>query len=88
MRTIGDSWRVYKSRVKSRYYTRYDNDADRIKNKPKYIPINQFNVLLQYWGDETIQEKAAKNAANRKNVIDTHTSGRMSFAQIRNTMVC
>lgn len=88
LKTIADAWRVYKSRIKSKYYMPYDNDDDRLRNRPAIIPLEQFKVLLQYWADEHVKEKAAKNVANRKKLIDTHTSGRTSFAQIGNNMVC
>ncbi|KAL8094216.1 hypothetical protein AgCh_035919 [Apium graveolens] len=78
---------VYKSRVKSRYFKKFDNDMDRIIRKPAKIPLEQFMVILKYWSDEAMQEKARKNVANRKNVTDTHTVGRTSFAQLRSKMV-
>ncbi|XP_063939733.1 uncharacterized protein LOC135148442 [Daucus carota subsp. sativus] len=86
LKTICDAWRMYKSRFKAEYYTKYDNDEDRLKNRPQSIPLEKFKILLQYWGDEKIKSTAVKNANNRRKVIDTHTAGRTSFAQIRNDM--
>lgn len=79
---------MYKSRFKAEYYTKYDNDEERLKRRPQSIPLEKFKILLQYWGDEKIKSTAAKNSNNRRKVIDTHTTGRTSFAQIRNDMVC
>ena len=45
-------------------------------------------ALLRYWNDDFVEEKAGKNIANRKKVIDTHTVGRKSFAQLRSELVC
>lgn len=55
MMTICDAWRPKKSRVKGKNYYKYDNDAERIKNKHVKIPLEEFKVLLQYWGDEEVQ---------------------------------
>ena len=88
LKTICDAWRMYKSRFKAEYYTKYDNDEERLKRRPQSIPLEKFKILLQYWGDEKIKSTAVKNANNRRRVIDTHTAGRTSFAQIRNDMVC
>ncbi|KAL8094211.1 hypothetical protein AgCh_035914 [Apium graveolens] len=60
---------------------------DRIKSKPAKIPLEQFMVILKYWSDEAVQDKAEKNVANRKKVTDTHTVGRISFAQLRSKML-
>ncbi|XP_065877304.1 uncharacterized protein [Euphorbia lathyris] len=83
MRTIRDAWRVYKSRIKEKHYSLYDNDEERIQHKPKDIPLEEFKTLLQYWADKKVQELAKKNAESRKKIIDTHTAGPRSFAQIR-----
>ncbi|KAL8156690.1 hypothetical protein AgCh_001696 [Apium graveolens] len=42
LKTLDDNWRVYKSRVKSRCFKKFDNDMDRIKSKPANIPLNLF----------------------------------------------
>ncbi|WOH08469.1 hypothetical protein DCAR_0727910 [Daucus carota subsp. sativus] len=52
MKTIDESWRVYKSRFKAQYYTKYDTDEDRLKNRPQHISLEQFKSLIAYWGDE------------------------------------
>lgn len=86
MRTIGDSWRVRKSRVKRKHYSKYDNDNDRIKNKPDNIPLEEFKVLLKYWGDKKVQDLAEKNIESRKMIKDAHTAGPKTFAQISHNM--
>ncbi|XP_074325248.1 uncharacterized protein LOC141662100 [Apium graveolens] len=59
---------------------------DRIISKPANIPLEQFMVILKYWSDEAVQDKAEKNVANRKKVTYTHTAGRTIFAQLRSKM--
>lgn len=39
MKSLDDNRSVYKSRIKSRHYSKYDNDEDRIRNKPATIPL-------------------------------------------------
>ncbi|WOH15070.1 hypothetical protein DCAR_0934605 [Daucus carota subsp. sativus] len=77
---------MHKSRFKAEYYSKYDNDEERLRNRPQSIPLEKFKILLQYWGHEKIKSTAAKNSNNRRKVIDTHTAGRKSFAQIGNEM--
>ncbi|KAL8094205.1 hypothetical protein AgCh_035908 [Apium graveolens] len=86
LKTLDDNWRVYKSRVKSRYFKKFYNDRDRVKSKHVNIPLEQFMVILKYWSDEDVQDKVEKNVANRKKVTDTHIVGRTSFAQLCSKM--
>ena len=52
--TINALWRLHKSRVKKEHYLKYDNDEERIKNKPSVVSAEEFSVRLKYWGDEEI----------------------------------
>lgn len=88
LRTMAELWRIHKSRVKAEYYTKYSTDVERLQNRPTSIPLEKFKVLLEYWGDEAVQNKAQTNAGNRKKVTDVHNAGRTSFAQIGKDMVC
>lgn len=53
-KTPNASWRVYKSRMKKNY-TRYENDEQRLQNRPDQIPLEDFKLLLRYWADESVQ---------------------------------
>lgn len=86
LRTLRDAWKVFKSRIKKKHYRKYDNDVERLKNKPSDIPLDEFKVLIKYWGSKKVQEIAEKNASNRKKIVDTHTAGTTSFAQISKQM--
>ncbi|KAK1402365.1 hypothetical protein POM88_001970 [Heracleum sosnowskyi] len=83
--SIHASSRGYKGRIKEAHFTAFDNDEMRLENRPDDIPLESFKMLLEYWNDETVQEKAKKNSA-RKSYTDTHTRGPKSFAQIRHKM--
>ncbi|XP_065876739.1 uncharacterized protein [Euphorbia lathyris] len=83
MRTMSDAWRVYKSRIKKSYYKAYDNNNDRRKNRPNFLPDKEFETLLQFWNDAKVEKLAAKNSTNRKLIKDQHTCGQIGFARIR-----
>ncbi|KAL8107476.1 hypothetical protein AgCh_024042 [Apium graveolens] len=42
IKSLADDWRVYKSRVKSACYTKFDTDAERMKSRPANITVEQF----------------------------------------------
>lgn len=52
---MADQFRTYKSRVKETYYTAYTTDEERLKNRPREIPLAEFKILLKYWNDEKVQ---------------------------------
>ncbi|WOG95560.1 hypothetical protein DCAR_0414884 [Daucus carota subsp. sativus] len=60
LRTIGSLWRLHKTRIKKDHYFKYDNDDDRLKNKPEVIPVEELKVLLNYWADEEVQKTEKK----------------------------
>ncbi|XP_074348557.1 uncharacterized protein LOC141687246 [Apium graveolens] len=84
--TIQESWRGRRSRLKKAHYSRYDNDQDRLENRLDDVPLETFKALLEYWGDETVQERARKNVESRRQVVDTHTAGPRSFSQVKHKM--
>ncbi|WOG86504.1 hypothetical protein DCAR_0205715 [Daucus carota subsp. sativus] len=84
--TLNDSWRVYKSRVKKKYYSRFESDKKRLENKPEDIPLEDFKQLLNYWADEEVQSIAEDNAARRNSFTETHTLGPQSLAQVRDKL--
>lgn len=55
LKTIQESWRGRKSRLKRRYYNPYPDDEARLQNCPKDVPLETFKSLLEYWGDEAVQ---------------------------------
>lgn len=55
MMTIQESWRGRKCRLKKAHYTPYDNDEDRLENRPEDVPLETFKSLIKYWGDAKVQ---------------------------------
>ncbi|WOH00508.1 hypothetical protein DCAR_0519873 [Daucus carota subsp. sativus] len=49
--TLSVAWKLHKARVKKAYYTKYDNDEERLENRPDRVPLEDFKMLLKYWGD-------------------------------------
>ena len=41
--------------MKSKYYSQYETDDERMKNRPKDFPLEDFRVLVRYWGDEIVK---------------------------------
>ncbi|KAK1364562.1 hypothetical protein POM88_040123 [Heracleum sosnowskyi] len=62
-------------------------DEERLEHRPRNIPLQDFKILLKYWGDEDVQTIAKRNTEARSQVTDTHTAGPVSFAQICNKLV-
>ncbi|KAL6584856.1 hypothetical protein OROMI_004145 [Orobanche minor] len=81
-KTINRSWRTYKSRMKARYYTKYETDEEMMNNRPNEIPLEDFKVLVNYWGDESVQDLAKENKERRNSMNDPHTLGANSSAQV------
>lgn len=53
--TLSVAWKLHKARVKKAYYTKYDNDEERLENRPDRVPLEDFKMLLKYWGDAKVQ---------------------------------
>lgn len=55
LKSINADWRGYKSRLKAAHYTPYTTDEERLENRPDEIPLEDFKLVLKYWGDEDVQ---------------------------------
>nr|XP_017239854.1 PREDICTED: uncharacterized protein LOC108212644 [Daucus carota subsp. sativus] len=86
LKTMNDQFRSYKSRIKRDYYYPYPTDEERLENRPKEVPLADWKLLLKYWADGKTKRTAAKNIVARQKIIETHTTGPTSFAQITNKL--
>ncbi|KAK1387289.1 hypothetical protein POM88_015467 [Heracleum sosnowskyi] len=84
--SINESWKGQKCRIKKNHYLAYETDEERLEHRPEDIPLEDFKLLLMYWGDEKVQELAKANSEHRKLYTDTHTAGPKTFAQIKNKL--
>lgn len=55
MHTINESWKQFKCHVKTKYYKKYETDEERLERRPETVPLEDFKMLLRYWGDEAVQ---------------------------------
>ncbi|KAK1359107.1 hypothetical protein POM88_043581 [Heracleum sosnowskyi] len=86
MAIMRDQFRAHKATIKKDHYTKYPTDEKRLQNRPRNIPLSDFKILLNYWADEKVQERAGKNTEARSKITKTHTAGPRSFAQITHKM--
>ncbi|KAL8105340.1 hypothetical protein AgCh_029216 [Apium graveolens] len=86
MTTMRDQFKGYKASIKKDHYSKYDTDELRLQKRPREVPLKDFKILLNYWGDEKVQERARKNAEARNKITETHTVGPRSFAQVFHKM--
>ncbi|KAL6535019.1 hypothetical protein OROMI_026393 [Orobanche minor] len=54
---------------------------------PNEVPLSDWKILLNYWGDEKVQEIAKKNSESRNKITETHTTGSTSFAQVSHKLL-
>ncbi|KAL8090711.1 hypothetical protein AgCh_039959 [Apium graveolens] len=86
MTTMCDQFRGYKASIKKDHYSKYDTDELRLQNRPREVPLKDFKILLNYWGDEKVQERARKNAEARNKITEINNVGPRSFAQVCHKM--
>lgn len=63
--------------MKKEHYNRYDDDEERLKNKPETISVEEFKVPLNYWGDDEI--KVHRHLYIYHSLICTFTSEYSNF---------
>ncbi|KAK8916939.1 hypothetical protein KSP39_PZI022385 [Platanthera zijinensis] len=86
--TINGSWRRYKTIIKQKFYKPYDNDKERLLNRPKGIPEEQFKRFIEMVGSKQYKKLAIRIKRSRKKQINMHTTVQTSFACVRNELVC
>ncbi|KAK1397428.1 hypothetical protein POM88_007291 [Heracleum sosnowskyi] len=62
-----------------------ENEAD-VEAWPETDPLEDFKMLLNYWGDESVQALVEDNAARRKTLSEIHTMGPKTHAQAKEKM--
>ncbi|KAK8937798.1 hypothetical protein KSP40_PGU011706 [Platanthera guangdongensis] len=64
--TINGSWRRYKTIIKQKFYKPYDNEKERLLNRPKGIPEEQFKGFIEVIGSKQYKKLARRNKRCRK----------------------
>ncbi|KAL5713948.1 hypothetical protein ACHQM5_015976 [Ranunculus cassubicifolius] len=80
-------FRNKKSKWKSSSYTPYDTYEERLTKKPEQLSQSEWIALIRHWDTPEQQAIAERNRKNRAKQIAKHTSGRISFPQLREKMV-
>ncbi|KAL8222774.1 hypothetical protein R6Q57_020173 [Mikania cordata] len=81
--SLGTKWRNFKSLLKTTHYDIHTTDEERLADCDVRVLPNQWSVLVSQWSSEKWQRISAKNKANRARQRFSHTSGKKSFARIR-----
>ncbi|KAK1372523.1 hypothetical protein POM88_028716 [Heracleum sosnowskyi] len=61
-------FRAHKATIKKDHYTKYPTDELRLQKRPRNILLSDFKILLNYWADEKVQERARKNVEARSKI--------------------
>ncbi|KAM3379011.1 hypothetical protein P3S68_011424 [Capsicum galapagoense] len=83
---IRESWRKHRNDLKRDHYDPYNDDVVRLKKKPDSVSECQFKELFVYWKSEKFQKMSKTNIENRKKLMNPHTTGKKSFALVRNKL--
>ncbi|KAI3497512.1 hypothetical protein L1887_40175 [Cichorium endivia] len=81
--SLGSKWRNFKSLLKATHYDIHSTDEERLADCDERVLPDQWTVLVSQWSSEKWQRISAKNKANRARHKFSHTSGKKSFARIR-----
>lgn len=57
LKSVGESWRTFKHRVKENHYTKYKTDEERRQHRLDFITEDIFTDLLAYWSDDNVKVK-------------------------------
>ncbi|KAK8940955.1 hypothetical protein KSP39_PZI010628 [Platanthera zijinensis] len=69
--TINGSWRRYKTIIKQKFYKPYNNDKERLLNRPKSIPEEQFKGFIEMVGSKQYKDEMEKLQAQQGENCDT-----------------
>lgn len=81
--SLGTKWRNFKSLLKSTRYDTHATDEERLADRDERVLADQWSVLVSQWSSQKWQSISAQNKANRARQKFSHTSGKKSFARIR-----
>ncbi|KAK8943057.1 hypothetical protein KSP39_PZI009672 [Platanthera zijinensis] len=72
--TINGSWRRYKTIIKQKFYNPYENDKERLLNRPKGIPEEQFKGNIEMVRSKQYKKLAKRKKRCRKKQKNMHTT--------------
>ncbi|KAL6584466.1 hypothetical protein OROMI_003755 [Orobanche minor] len=86
LKTIGNSYKVYKCRFKKKHFYQFKDNKTRWKNRPQCIPQEDFSKLLTLWNKKDVTKRCSWAKEMRMALKNMHTAGPKSFARIRDEM--
>lgn len=85
---MAESFRRHKSEMRTNHYDKFDNDEDRVKNRPQTISEEDWKGFLINEAKPGASERRDKGKKNRAQYNYGHHTGRKSHAIIEHEMVC
>ncbi|XP_047315063.1 uncharacterized protein LOC124919009 isoform X2 [Impatiens glandulifera] len=82
-KSVGKKWKDWKAHLKSTHYLSHDNDEDRLAACDDRVFPEQWKFLVSFWNSDLSKERSIKAKASRSKQRIHHTTGRKSFARIR-----
>ena len=64
---MAESFRKHKNELRTRYYDKYDNDEDRLKNCPPTINHEDWDMFLK--NEATLSAKERRDKGKKKQII-------------------
>ncbi|KAH7847026.1 hypothetical protein Vadar_021014 [Vaccinium darrowii] len=63
LRSVGKKWRDWKDELKKDFYDIYDNDEDRLANCPDRVDVDQWSILVKFWGTKSAKRRLDEGAS-------------------------
>ncbi|XP_028079201.1 uncharacterized protein LOC114280979 [Camellia sinensis] len=83
LKSIGKKWKDWKAELKANRYNTHKTDEERLADCDERVIRDQWRILISFWNSKEAKERSVTNKASRAQQKITHTTGRKSFAQVR-----
>ncbi|KAL7258088.1 hypothetical protein ACSBR1_004249 [Camellia fascicularis] len=83
LKSIGKKWKDWKAELKASRYNTHKIDEERLADCDERVVPDQWRILISFWNSKEAKERSVTNKASRAQQKITHTTGRKSFAQVR-----
>lgn len=87
MKKMAESFRKYKSELRTNHYDKFDNDEDRSKNYPRTISQEDWDMFLKNEAKHSASERREIGKRNRSMYKYCHHTGRTSHVVLEHKMV-
>ncbi|CAI0560338.1 unnamed protein product [Linum tenue] len=82
-----ESYRKWKSRLRTDYYKKFDTDEERMQNIPEGLTTENWEKMLQVFASKEFVELSDRNSKNRANQTLVACTGPVTFAQVNYDMI-